>query len=306
MAPKKKTDSKGNQWFLIAAILGGGYLLMTKDAGGGRPGFAGASAGGGGRRSTSGGLLQRLLQNDGDFTTDEDIGVLPLTQAAELLPGTPYTFQQAGALGAATILTSSYGPVYIPELSPGIYTIPFTTPDEFVAIAEALESANPGVTISTEYTQRILAAERAQIAEIAALPDWLQGVAETARRKARIEHQISFPSPNITTFQREFIALHDPDFDFDSLREDTADPGGVQSVRDAVDAAVGGFDYSLDEDIQTGDYDDFFDDSDSGGPGGGGSNGGGGGSGGGGGGGGGGSTSEEDHAEQGEVDELGF
>ena len=294
--PKKTTDAKGNQWFLIAAILGGGYLLMNQgDGGGARPGFAGSS---GGRRG-SGGLLQRLLQNDGDFTTDEDIGVLPLTQAADLLPGAPYTVAQAGALGAATILTSSYGPVYIPELSPGIYTIPFTTPDEFVAIAEALESANPGVTISTQYTQRILAAERAQIAEIAMLPNHLQGVADAARRKARIEHQISYPNPNITTYQREFISLHDPDFDFDSLREDTADPGGLQSVRDAVDTAVADARAS-----ETYDFDDFYDDSDAGGPGGGGSNGGGGGSGGGGGGGG--STSEADHAEQGEVDELGF
>ena len=298
MPPKKSTDKKGNDWFLIAAILGGGYLLMNQGGGGGggRPGFAGSS-GGGGRQA--GGLLQRLLSNDGDFSTDEDIGILPLTQAADLLPGSPYTVDQAAAIGAATVLTSSYGPVYIPELAPGIYTIPFTTPDEFVLIAQAIESANPGVTISTQYTQRILAAERSQIQEIAALPDYLQGVADAARRKARIEHQISFPNPNITTSQRDFISLHDPDFDFDSLREDTSDPGGLQSVRDAVDTAVAEARAS-----ETYDFDDFFDDSDSGGAGGGG--GGGGGGSGGGGGGGGGSTSEEDHAEQGEVDELGF
>jgi len=273
--PKKKTDAKGNQWFLIAAILGGGYLLMNQGAGG-LPGFAGASSGGG-LRGQSGGLLQRLLQNDGDFTTDEDIGVLPLTGAADLLPGSPYTIEQAGALGAATVLTSSFGPVYIPDLSPGVYTIPFTTPDEFVAIAEALESANPGVTISTEYTQRILAGQRAQTREIAALPDYLQGVAEAARRKATIEHQISYPNPNITSYQREFIELHDPDFDFDSLREDTQDPGGLQSVRDAVNTAVA--ESRVGPDSFGGESEDFGDGDDDGGSSGGGSGGSGGGDG---------------------------
>jgi len=144
-----------NDLLLIGGVLAGFYFL-NRSSGSlpspvadlvgpvSKPLF-GAPSGEAGLLSPLVGLLDKLFSafvlNNADPSTDEDIGVAPVTQGANLLPGQTLTQAQAETLGAATVASLDTGPVVS-------FAVPDLDEEEFqddLAIAAAAVSSKASV-----------------------------------------------------------------------------------------------------------------------------------------------------------------